>query len=121
LRNATKSIETAPHLYPQPRVAQGLWLRKHGWLRRRWIERRPLNRSGSPLRGIRRRRGDRLRGACRWAWERTLAMALHGGEDYELLFTAPLSAKFLAKIAGVAITAIGRVLPVKKGGPESRC
>src|SRR6202044_713329 len=26
----TQASTTAPHLYPQPRIAQGLWLRKHG-------------------------------------------------------------------------------------------
>ena len=33
-----------------------------------------------------------------------LELALHGGEDYELLFTAPKRAKIPSRIAGVAIT-----------------
>ena len=37
----------------------------------------------------------------------TLAQALHGGEDYELLFTAPSSVKAPEKFEGVAITKIG--------------
>jgi thiamine-monophosphate kinase len=41
----------------------------------------------------------------------TLEIALHGGEDYELLFTAPNSARVPRKIHGVPITAVGRVLP----------
>lgn len=40
-----------------------------------------------------------------------LDLALHGGEDYELLLTAPPEAKFPLKIAGVAITRIGEVRP----------
>jgi thiamine-monophosphate kinase len=36
-----------------------------------------------------------------------LNLALHGGEDYELLFTAPLTARLPRSIAGVRITRIG--------------
>jgi thiamine-monophosphate kinase len=119
--NSTSASKTAPHLYPQPRIAQGLWLRKRGLvtsamdlsdglstdLARLCVESDvaaevdatalPLNQSG-----------DR---------QTTLAMALHGGEDYELLFTAPASAKLPRSIAGVPITAIGRVLPMNSRKP----
>jgi thiamine-monophosphate kinase len=37
----------------------------------------------------------------------TLEMALHGGEDYELLFTAPANAKVPVEISGVPITEVG--------------
>ena len=40
-----------------------------------------------------------------------LQLALHGGEDYELLFTASASAKLPGRIAGVAVTLIGEVHP----------
>ncbi|MGB7602900.1 MAG: thiamine-phosphate kinase [Candidatus Sulfotelmatobacter sp.] len=43
-----------------------------------------------------------------------LDLALHGGEDYELLFTAPESKKMPSRIAGTAITLIGRVTPGRK-------
>lgn len=36
--------------------------------------------------------------------------ALHGGEDYELLFTAPRSKRVPANIAGVWVTEIGRIV-----------
>lgn len=39
-----------------------------------------------------------------------LELALHGGEDYELLFTAPVAKRVPARIAGVPITRIGRIL-----------
>lgn len=39
----------------------------------------------------------------------TVEQALHGGEDYELLFTAPLGANIPAQIAGVSVTRIGRI------------
>ena len=41
----------------------------------------------------------------------SLAYALHGGEDYELLFTAPRNRRVPKKIAGVRVTEIGEVLP----------
>jgi len=37
----------------------------------------------------------------------SLALALNGGEDYELLFAAPASARFPGTIAGVPVTRIG--------------
>jgi thiamine-monophosphate kinase len=45
----------------------------------------------------------------------TLSQALHGGEDYELLFTAPAPIRMPKRIAGVAVTAIGRVTRAKAG------
>jgi thiamine-monophosphate kinase len=41
--------------------------------------------------------------------ETALHSALHGGEDYELLFTAPLSASVPRAIAGVPLTCIGEI------------
>jgi thiamine-monophosphate kinase len=43
-----------------------------------------------------------------------LDLALHGGEDYELLFTAPANQRIPSRIAGVAITPIGRVMRARK-------
>ena len=39
----------------------------------------------------------------------SLHFALHGGEDYELLFTAPAKRRVPQKIAGVRVTAIGEI------------
>ena len=38
-----------------------------------------------------------------------LEAALHSGEDYELLFTAPKHAKVPSRIAGIAVTQIGEI------------
>jgi len=43
------------------------------------------------------------------AREVDLDLALHGGEDYELLFTAPQGKRMPRQIAGVAITQIGQI------------
>jgi thiamine-monophosphate kinase len=44
----------------------------------------------------------------------SLAIALHGGEDYELLFTAAANQRIPSRIAGVSITPIGRITRARK-------
>jgi thiamine-monophosphate kinase len=43
-----------------------------------------------------------------------LRLALHGGEDYELLFTAPAKATVPRRIANIPITEIGRIVRSRK-------
>ena len=43
-----------------------------------------------------------------------LQFALHGGEDYELLFTAPLKKRIPSRMAGVAVRQIGVVTGGRK-------
>jgi thiamine-monophosphate kinase len=43
-----------------------------------------------------------------------LELALHGGEDYELLFTAPRSKRISSCVAGVPITQIGHIIRGRK-------
>ena len=47
-----------------------------------------------------------------------IAAILHGGEDYELLFTAAPTTKLPGSIAGVRITRIGRMLKQKNNRPQ---
>lgn len=47
----------------------------------------------------------------------TLEDALHGGDDYELLFTADVDAHVLRRIAGVPVRRIGTMLRRKSGQP----
>jgi thiamine-monophosphate kinase len=44
----------------------------------------------------------------------SLIGALHGGEDYELLFTASRNRRVPKEIVGVAITQIGEILPARR-------
>jgi thiamine-monophosphate kinase len=46
--------------------------------------------------------------------EVSLELALHGGEDYELLFTAPRNRTIPSRIAGVPITQIGHITRNRK-------
>ena len=48
----------------------------------------------------------------------TLKQALNGGEDYELLFTAPAVTRVPRSIAGVPVTCIGRILRTRAGRPQ---
>ena len=43
-----------------------------------------------------------------------LELALHGGEDYELLFTAPRGRRIPSRIAGITITQIGHITRGRK-------
>ncbi len=42
--------------------------------------------------------------------DEAIRLALHGGEDYELLFAAPASVKMPSALAGISITRIGRLV-----------
>jgi thiamine-monophosphate kinase len=46
--------------------------------------------------------------------ETALGLALHGGDDYELLFTAPPRARIPARLGGVPLTRIGEVTRQKR-------
>ena len=47
-----------------------------------------------------------------------LMLALHGGDDYERLFTTPPARRVPRRIAGVAVTRIGRMVPRSPRGPR---
>ena len=109
--------QLAPHLYPQPRLAQGLWLQRRrlataaidlsdglstdlAHICQESSVSAELDAASLPLH----------RGA-------TLQQALHGGEDYELLFTAAPTTRIPRSIGGVHVTRIGRILRRHKSRP----
>jgi thiamine-monophosphate kinase len=109
--------QLAPHLFPQPRIAQGLWLQRRG-------------RASAAL-DISDGLSTDLAHLCEESGvaaevdaallpihpAATLDQALRGGEDYELLFTAPAAVRLPSVIAGVPITRIGRIIKQRKGQP----
>jgi len=102
-----KPSRSNSHFYPTPRIAIGAWLRKHR-LATSMID---LSDGLSvDLAHICKESGvSALINANQIpiASRGTLELALHGGEDYELLFTARKQAKVPSKIAGVRTTEVG--------------
>jgi thiamine-monophosphate kinase len=102
-----RAARSNPHFYPQPRLEVGAWLRQRG-LATAMID---LSDGLSiDLAHI----CDESRVAARIIASHLpvspnagLELALHGGEDYELLFTAAKRAKIPRRIAGVPVTGIG--------------
>jgi thiamine-monophosphate kinase len=108
-------VQLAAHLYPQPRVKQGLWLQRHGLASAALDLSDGLSTDLAHLckeSGVAAEVDAALVPTHAAA---TLDQALHGGEDYELLFTAPPSARVPRSIAGVNITRIGRVTKPRPG------
>lgn len=98
------------HYYPQPRIAQGLWLARRG------IATAALDISdglSTDLYHLCEESGVAAEvdvAALPIYPGATLEQALHGGEDYELLFTTAPGARIPRTVAGVAVTRIGRVI-----------
>jgi len=111
------AAQLAPHLYPEPRIAQGLWLQRSG----------PASAALDVSDGL----STDLAHLCKESkvaaevdaallplgLGASLTQALDGGEDYELLFTAPATARMPRSIAGVKITRIGRIVKMRAGHP----
>ena len=103
-----------PHFYPQPRVAVGRWLRERGLATAAIDVSDGLSTDLGHIceesgvgalvheAAIPRPRGLPIS---------SLHYPLHGGEDYELLFTAPQSRPVPRKIARVRVTRIGEIIP----------
>jgi thiamine-monophosphate kinase len=107
----------APHLYPQPRIAQGLWLARRGMATAAIDLSDGLSTDLAHLCEESHVAAEVDAVALPVHLGATLEQALHGGEDYELLFTASPEARVPRSIAGVPVTRIGRILRPRKGRP----
>ena len=110
--------QIAPHLFPQPRIAQGLWLQRRGLASAALDLSDGLSTDLAHLckeSGVAAEVDAALLPVHSAA---TLDQALHGGEDYELLFTAPPAARLPRAIAGVPLTRIGRIVKRRNGQPS---
>lgn len=105
----------AAHFHPQARLAQGLWLRTHRAATAAIDLSDGLSVDLTHLCDESGVSAEVDAGRLPIAAGATLARALHGGEDYELLFTAPANRRIPRAIAGVPVTQIGRIGPQRRG------
>jgi thiamine-monophosphate kinase len=116
------NLDNHPHLYPEPRIDTGEALLRRdlatacldisdglstdlAHLCRSSAVRAEIEQSAIPIHPL----AQKQRPAA------ALKFALHGGEDYELLFVAPASTRMPSSIAGVPITRIGSIKPRSSG------
>jgi thiamine-monophosphate kinase len=98
------------HFYPAPRIAAGRMLRK------RRLATAAIDLSDGLSTDLSHICEESGVGAVVYAESvpvakgATLELALHGGEDYELLFTAPPRTRVPEEIAGVQVTRIGEII-----------
>ena len=115
-----KNTLTRKHLYPEPRLALGQWLVKEGWATAMMDLSDGLSSDlprlcaasavGARVEKVKIPQVQTRDLALRHGRD-PLQLALHGGDDYELLFTVPLrKAKLLPKsFLGVRLTPIGKI------------
>jgi thiamine-monophosphate kinase len=120
-----KDVELQKHLYPEPRLALGEWLAESGLASAMMDLSDGLS---SDLRRLCAASGVGAKihaanlplaesaGKLSMSRSALLQLALHGGDDYELLFTvAPAKSKKMpAKFAGLALTCIGEITRARK-------
>jgi thiamine-monophosphate kinase len=107
------------HFYPLPRLEAGRWLRQHGATAMidlsdgLSVDLDHICQESRVTAMIDASRLPVAKGA-------DLALALHGGEDYELLFTVPGRAQLPSKVAGGTITEVGEIQPHTNSGTRVR-
>ena len=116
---ATSTPNPHPHLFPEPRLAVGAWLLKNhrassaidisdglstdlDHLCEESSVAATIDAPAIPIHPI-------AQHASGLDLEKALQFALHGGEDYELLFTASPKMRIPRRIVGVPITCIGEM------------
>lgn len=114
------AYEVHPHLYPEPRLEAGRRLRRiatamidvsdglstdltHLCRASRFTA--EIEEQALPVHRLALRNPDAMR------------LALHGGEDYELLFTAAPTTRVPRRIGSVSVTRIGTARPARRGQP----
>ena len=104
-----KPTRSNPHFYPMPRIAAGAWLRERSLATAMIdlsdglsVDLAHICEESRVAAIVEESKIPIGKGA-------SLELALHGGEDYELLFTAPRRAKIPTRIAGIAVTEIGEI------------
>lgn len=128
-RDCTKGVNGSsnphPHLFPEPRLGAGTWLLKN---RRATAAIDISDGLSTDLDHLCEESG--VAAVVEWAAlplhplaadlpaSEAQRLALHGGEDYELLFTASPRRKIPRRIAGVPVACIGEIRRVEPGKPR---
>jgi thiamine-monophosphate kinase len=107
-------------LHPKPRIQQGLALRRRGLATAAIDISDGLSTDLAHLCEESDVSAMIQAGRLPIAAEASLEQALHGGEDYELLFTARPGTRIPRSIAGVAVTQIGEITAPDRGKPGGR-
>lgn len=115
--SATTPVELAAHLRPQPRIAQGIALRRRGLASAAIDLSDGLSTDVGHLCEESGVQAVIETAALPLAQGASLEQALHGGEDYELLFAARPAVRLPQTIAGVAVTRIGVLRAPHRGKP----
>ena len=111
IRNCGEPLKS--HLWPEPRILQGLWLQRKGAATAVIDISDGLSTDldhiclesgvGAEIEAV----------SLPIAPGASLDQALHGGEDYELLFTARPGTRIPARIGGVSVTQIGVIIKAR--------
>jgi thiamine-monophosphate kinase len=107
-----------PHFFPQPRVATGRALAGRGLASAAIDVSDGLSVDLQHLCEESGLRAEVNAALLPLAAGATLKDALHGGDDYELLFTAAAAARVPTRIAGIPVHRIGRMLGRRAGRPQ---
>ncbi len=107
--NKVRAASSSRHFYPIPRLDVGRWLGQRGLATAMIDLSDGLSVDLAHLCQESRVSARISAGGVPVAEGASLKLALHGGEDYELLFTAPTKGKIPSRIAGIKITEIGLI------------
>jgi len=104
-----KPGKSNPHFYPTPRLEVGKWLRKHRLATAMLDISDGLSVDLAHICGESGVAAIVSSNKIPIGKSAGLELALHGGEDYELLFTSRKQARVPARIGGIQITEIGEI------------
>ncbi|RXH57583.1 thiamine-phosphate kinase [Granulicella sibirica] len=110
--------QTSPHFYPTPRLKQGLHLRSQKLATACIDLSDGLSTDLTHLCESSRVRAEIEAAALPIHPKATFNLAVNGGEDYELLFTAAPATRIPKQIAGVPITRVGTIHRASRARPQ---
>lgn len=113
-----RAARSSRHFYPTPRLETGLWLRRKGLATAMIDLSDGLSIDLGHICQESRVAAIVEGGAIPVAAGANRELALNGGDDYELLFTARPKAKVPSRIAGLAVTEIGRIQRISPAKPQ---